>query len=898
MRCCQLRSGGARWLAASMALGLLLVIPCRGSREAAAAPKPAAGPADPVYAALRAARPDGRVAAVHGLALDRDAFHLELESGAIHFLEPVAGRTVGAVFLGHGTLRLTPATAAERHQLALQLGEGKDVEVFTDSFEELVLLFADDTAQEIGLTATIQKQAPDPRARQVYERWLDRQRDDFRINLQLRLLRDLLNTPGLTSGVFLGLLEGKRLPPSLLAVDPDGAGALIGGALRLGREGTLLYANDSRRGGIWYLSDSRSAIQSHGRLPRRSLARALDYRVETTVLRDADLAGVTVIRFQVLQPGLRVLPIQLMPRLRIAEAAYGIVPSTPAAPSGSAPPAGAASSSGVAPAVAAVAPVAAAVAPAAASADLDPDPESRRAAAVVQEDSKEDAAAAVVFPEPLPKGSQVLLRIAYHGDHVLTDAGDKNYVVEARTSWYPNLGVFSDPAPFTLVYRVPAGNQVVSVGRLVSARELGGQSVSEWKTEGGVRVAGFNYGKFKELKRRDPDSGIDVQVYTNPGTPDIIRTINEILAASSRRDIAGTGLDPADYYNGAPQATLGNVNTSRLAEATMADGINSGRVFTTYFGSLVEKHVAITQQSQFAFGQSWPSLIFMPYIAFLDGTQRQRLGLAAAKDFVDHVGFHEFAHQWWGHLVTADSYRDVWLEEGFAEFSAALAVQHTQGWPAYDRFWREARKEIFARPPRSAVANAEAGPISQGFRLSTERSPYGYQALVYEKGAYVLHMLRMLMWDGADPTPDRRFIAMMHDYAASFAGKQASTADFQQVVERHMAPAMNATGDGKMDWFFNQWVYGTETPHYVADLHLEAAGDQWRIKGKVTQEGVSDTFRALVPISLEFDRGQTLRVGLLPMVGKTTRPVDATLKPPKKPRAVLINAHGEVLARD
>jgi hypothetical protein len=866
------RPGPGRWLAtAAAALGFAIMLSSRaGGLAAAATGKPAAAPSDPIYAALRAARPDGRVAPVHGLALDRDAFHIELESGAIHFLEPVAGRTIGAVFLGRGTVRLSPATAAERRQLALQLGEGKDFEVLTDSFDELVLLFADDTAQEIGLSAPIEKRAPDPRARQVYERWLDRQRKDFQINLQLRLLRDLLNSPGLTSGVFLGLLEGKKLPPALLAVDPDGAGALMGGAVRLGREGTLLLVDDSRRGGLWYLSDGRAAVQSGRPAAQKRLARALDYRVETTVLHDTDLAGVTVIRFQVEQPGLRVLPIQLMPRLRIAEAAFGTLPA--------APPAAPAS-------------------PAPASADLEPEPGSRRVAAVVQEDAKQDADAAVVFPEPLAKGAQVLLRIAYHGDQVLTDAGDKNYVVEARTSWYPNLGVFSDPAPFTLVYRVPAGNQVVSIGRLVSARDLGGQSVSEWKTDGGVRVAGFNYGKFKRLERRDEGSGIDVEVYTNPGTPDIIATINEILASSGRDELASVGV-ASDSLNTLPQPTLGNVNTARLAEAAMADGLNACRVFTTYFGPLAEKHVAITQQSQFAFGQSWPSLIFMPYISFLDGTQRQRLGLAAAKDFVDQVGFHEFAHQWWGHLVTADSYRDLWLEEGFAEFSAALAVQHTQGWQAYDRFWRRARKAIFSTLPHSALANADAGPISQGFRLATERSPWAYQAIVYEKGAYILHMLRLLMWDGADPTPDHRFIAMMRDYASSFAGKQATTADFQKVVERHMVRAMNATGDGKMDWFFNQWVYGTETPRYVADLRLEPAGDKVRIKGKVTQEGVSDSFRALVPISLQLDRGQAVRVGILPMVGKVSVPVDVTVKPPKKPRDVLVNAHGEVLARD
>ncbi|HVR09577.1 MAG TPA: M1 family aminopeptidase [Thermoanaerobaculia bacterium] len=836
---------------------------------------------EPIYAALRGARPDGRIATVHGLVLDRDVFHFEFESGAFHFLAPVAGRTVGAVFLGHGTLRLNPATAAERRQLALQLGEGRDFEVLTDSFDELVLLFADDTAQEIEIGAPVARGAPDPRATQAYQRWLDRQRRDFQLNLQVRLLRDVLNTPGLTSGVFLALLAGKKLPLALVAVDPEGAGALLSGR-RLGREPSLLYVEDPHRGGVWYLSDLRAVVERGRRPPPRPLARALHYWVATTVARDTDLAGVTTIRFTVLAPGLRVLPIELLPRLRIADAVYGPAP----------PPAAAAAAAGSGPVAAAGKPSPAE--PAAAPEEV-PAPESRRAVAIIQEDAKEDGGdAAVVFPEPLAKGAEVLLRIAYRGDAVLTDAGDKNYVVEARTSWYPNLGALEEPAPFDLEYRVPAGNQVVSVGRLVSERSLGSQNVSEWKTDGAIRVAGFNYGKFKKLARRDADTGVDLEVYTNPGTPDIIRVINAALEGMGRREMEVDGIDGGH----APQATLGNVNTSRLAEAAMADGMNAGRVFTTYFGPLAEKHVAITQQSQFNFGQSWPSLIFMPYISFLDGTQRQRIGLTAAKDFVDQVGFHEFSHQWWGHLVTADSYRDQWLEEGFAEFSAALAVQHTQGFGAYERFWRHARQEIFAKPPHSAVASIDAGPITQGYRLQTERSPYAYRALIYEKGAYVLHMLRMLMWDAADRTPDRRFIAMMHDYATTYAGKQASTADFQKVVERHMVPAMDAAGDGKMSWFFGQWVYGTEVPHYVSDLHLEAAGDQVRIKGKVTQEGVSEGFRALLPIYLEFDRAQFVRVGLLPMVGKATVPVDVTLKPPKKPRGVLINARSEVLARD
>jgi hypothetical protein len=809
---------------------------------------------DPTYAALRAARPDGRVVPVKGLVLERDVFRFQFDSGAFHFLAPVAGRTVGAVFLGQGRFRLSPATEAERRQLALASGAGQGFEVLDDVFDELVLLFVDDTAQEIGLAAPVESRAPDLLAVQAYERWLKRQRQDFTTNFQLRLLQDLLNTPGLTSGVFLALFYGKKLPPALAAVDPNGAEGLNMGN-RLGGEHSIFVVADQNRGGVWYLCNRRAEVERKRAAPVKRWAHAIDYKVETTVQGNMDLAGATTIHLQVLSPGLRVLPINLLPKLRISEAVF---------------------------------------APEAAPA-REP---AWRAVAVVQEGAQEDADAAVVFPEPLAKGAKVLLRVSYKGDEVLADAGDRNYVVRARESWYPNLGVFTDPALFELVYRVPEGNEIVSVGRLVEARTEGRQAVSVWKTDLPVQVAGFNYGRFKKLEKHDSLSGLDVAVYTNPGLPDVVREINAVLSSPPRGDMGGLDAD-GELHPGTPIGpTLGRVNTSRLAESALADGLNAARVFTTYFGPLPVKQVAITQQSQFSFGQSWPSLIFMPYISFLDGTQRQRIGLAAANSFVDQVGFHELAHQWWGHLVGAESYRDAWLEEGFAEFSAALAVQHTRGWGAYGQVWRNARRILFSKPPGNAVENAEAGPISQGTRLATHRSPWAFDAVVYFKGAYVLHMLRMMMWDAGAALPDARFIEMMKDFALTYGGKEASTADFQKIVERHMTPAMNATGNGKMDWFFAQWVYGTEVPHYAANLEVQPEGDHFRVRGKVTQEGVSADFRALLPLYLELAKGENVRIGMLPMVGNATVAVDIPVRPPRKPRRALINAGGEVLARD
>ncbi len=308
----QFRSPAAHaWTAFAVALALIPAV-------ALAAPS-----ADPTYAALRAARPDGRTVPVNGLVLERDVFRFQFDSGAFHFLAPVAGRTVGAVFVGRGSYRLSPATENERRQLALSSGAGSGFETLTDDFDDLVLLFADDTAQEIELHASARAGTPDPRAAEVQERYLKRQRKDFRTNFQARLLRDLLNSPGLMSGVFLSLIDGKQYPPALAAVDPDGSEAL-GISIRLGSEDTVFVVADPNRGGLWYHCDRQAEVERKRKSPEKRLTDALDYTVDTRVEKNEDLAGTTTIRFKTLVPNLRVLPLFLEPSLRIKEAAFAV----------------------------------------------------------------------------------------------------------------------------------------------------------------------------------------------------------------------------------------------------------------------------------------------------------------------------------------------------------------------------------------------------------------------------------------------------------------------------------------------------------------------------------------------------------------------------------------------
>lgn len=805
---------------------------------------PAAAAADPTYAALRAARPTGPSFALRAATLKRGTLVVHLESGTLQLLAPVEGRSPGAVFVGHGSWTIEPLTASERRHIELQTGQAWP-DRFADQFERLVVLFSDDTEAEIRKLGT---PAPaDPQAGPSFDEFLNHERKDWRTNFHLRCLQGARDdSPG--PGHFTAFVDGAKLPRAVLAFDPTGVENVGLSSARLGGAEAGVWLNDQRTGGLLYLGH----VEGEPAHAARDNWIADRYAIDTTILPGGGVRGVTEMNLHAQRGGLRFVPLTLFPNLRIrgVEALVG---------------------------------------------------DAWKDVAFVQEAATEDFDAAAVLPAPVPERGTATLRVTYEGNDVLTKAGDGNFVVEARQSWYPNVGSFGTPADFALTFRHPKGFSVVSMGSAQSEALDGSNQVVKFKGRG--RVAGFNYGKFKRIERADADSGLALQVYTTPGEPDIIKEINGVLDSRSGaigvEDSIAIG-DLSDPEGPAPRVAQGavHVDASRLAEAAMADGINSARLCSTYFGKLPPGSVAITQQSQWSFGQSWPGLIFMPYLAFLDGTQRESLGLGGLGDFVDSVGLHEFAHQWFGHRVGWATYEDQWLSEGLAEYAASLVLQHTKGMAAYARYWKRSRDKILEKPTGAEVANSEAGPISMGYRLATGRSPGAYGAIVYAKGAFVAHMLRMTMRDPRSPNPDAAFIEAMKDFVATYADRNPGTRDFQHVFEKHMTPALNATGDGKLDWFFDQWVYGVEVPKYRAEIRAQkTTGDQYTLTGTLAQEGVSPSFLALVPLYADFGGGKLSRVGVVPMKGSSTIPINTTLRLPKKPEKILVNALYEVLAR-
>jgi aminopeptidase N len=262
-------------------------------------------------------------------------------------------------------------------------------------------------------------------------------------------------------------------------------------------------------------------------------------------------------------------------------------------------------------------------------------------------------------------------------------------------------------------------------------------------------------------------------------------------------------------------------------------------------------------------------LVYLPICGFWDGTIQNQFGLRPSDPYWKTVTAHEVAHQWWGHTVGFAGYRDQWMSEGFADASAAMFLQATRkNNNEYREFWKQLKEQLTARNS-DGFRPIDVGPVTMGFRLSTPKTGWSiYQNLVYPKGAYILHMVRMMMY--SPKTGDQDFRAMMHDFVDTYRLKVATTEDFKTMVEKHMTAGMDVDHNQRMDWFFNEYVYGTDLPQLHFESQVKSNSDADSLYFKLTQSGVPESFKMTIPIYLEMADGRTIRLGVVLMVGNST----------------------------
>jgi hypothetical protein len=507
----------------------------------------------------------------------------------------------------------------------------------------------------------------------------------------------------------------------------------------------------------------------------------------------------------------------------------------------------------------------------------------------IQEDKDDDAQFAVILPKALEAGEQVTLATEYVGKEAVTNEGGGNYFPVARENWYPNNpgNRFGEYATYDMTFRIPKGMQIAATGARVSDRTEGSENVTVWKTEAPQTVAGFSFGRFKVEEGKLDKPEYELQSFANQEPPSWVESLKR---AAEGNDLPSMGSHSSGM-------ALGTMSTTGLGQKALAEGELAVQLYSEYFGPSSFKHLQLTQQTACNFGQSWPELVWIPLCYYFDTTVRHELGMDwGDRGYWKVVTPHEVAHQWWGHTVGFNSYRDQWMSEGFADMSASLYLTLIEKNPKkFIAFWNDERELLLERNAQGFRA-IDAGPLTMGYRTSNSRTGFDTtRRLIYPKGAYVLHMIRMMMHDNR--SGDQRFKEMMQDFVSTYRGKAATTEDFKAMVEKHMTQEMDLDGNHRMEWFFNEYVYGTQLPSYQMNATFATGSDGNVVMAvKMTQSNVNDSFRMLVPIYVELTKGMFF-LGRAQLTGNSTFDQKLPLTGLKEtPKRAVISYYDDVLA--
>jgi hypothetical protein len=782
-----------------------------------------------IYEGLNAVRVDSaHVYSVRDISIRRDAVRLWFTEGRFAFLTAYNGQVTGAVFTGHGRAIALPRDPIEKAQLARFLG----APLLDQGFTAAYVRFTDDSAAEF------QKILNDAGVQPVADPSLAEQWDSTVANLNpgqsLRILTDWLATN--TQPFFYAALLSDTIGAFDVLVDDRRREEVVLGQMNW--ESGRQYFN------VWGSFSKGGEVK-----PYVAPIVPVSYSIDTSIQQDLSMHGVTLLGLRAARGGERVIQLELsrLMEVKSVEDSQGH------------------------PLV------------------------FFRNEALTQNEAalRGNDLLLVVLPAALAAGAEAQLRVAYQGTRMISDAGNGVYFVGDRGSWYPHIGGTGFCAPFDLTFRWPLRLQLVATGKHLDQNDEGDHHVGHWRSEVPIPVAGFNLGDYV---MGSADAGVvKVDVYANRQVEQAIAErmrrapiappVPPLPAAGQRATVQPSPVFVPDPPPPSPAAALKDLSGA-LADAA--------RFYERLNGPLPYERVAFSQISG-TFGQGWPGLVYLSTLSFLTPTAQRRVGLSerVQEHFTDIVPYHELAHQWWGNLVVWDNYRDQWIQEGMANYQALLYAESRkpQEHPMADWLDRY-RKDLLSREPGRDSTVDEAGAIVLGYRLRSSKNPAGFDRVVYEKGAWVFHMLRMMLRDPAAKNPDDRFSRLLRNILEGHRFHAVTTDDLQRAVEAVMTPSMALEGGRSMDWFFDQWVRGTGIPQYALQFSVKPQGAGFVVRGTLKQHGVPDSFLAPVPLYATRAGGRPVLLGTVTASGPETPFHFVSQVAPKK---ILIDPQGTLL---
>jgi Peptidase family M1 domain len=386
-------------------------------------------------------------------------------------------------------------------------------------------------------------------------------------------------------------------------------------------------------------------------------------------------------------------------------------------------------------------------------------------------------------------------------DQPLMMAAEPSFLYSSRSYWYPQAPV-SDYATARMRISVPAAIDCVASGELepgfpmlVPAKDPAqNRKLYVFTAAQPLRYLAFILSRFA----RAETATIAFPAATDAPSGTTYGSLNLSVEANPRqaqrgRDLAERAIDIATFYDSVMGDSPFSSFTVAVIESDLPGGHSPG-----YFAALNQQ----LPTSQLV----W------------------RNDPAAFASYPDFFLAHELAHQWWGQAVGWRNYHEQWISEGFAQYFAAMYAQHQRGDEAFASVMRQLRKW--------GIDTTEQGPVYLGYRLGHIRGESRvFRALVYNKSAAVLHMLRRLVGD--EP-----FFRGLRRFYRDWRFRKAGTEDLRNAMEQE-------TGR-PLERFFERWIYGSTLPKLKVEYHVEGS------EVVIHVEQIGELFDVPLTISLQY----------------------------------------------
>ncbi len=724
---------------------------------------------------------------IRDVFLEREDVKLYFTDGHLIFAKPVLGRTVAALFLATRQTDIGEVLVIPPYPAERQsIARFLDESILNEQFRNAMLFFTDDTPQvlEEAVARASVRELDPGEGERIATRWSVVLRNLIE-GSSFRVLLDLRSGRDPTVGFFAAVIRGSKLGRFDVVVDPLIPEQVVIG--QLVRSGSDSYYE------IWTRFLARS-YRNGAATPPPEAARLDAYRIEATLGADLHMRVRASANLRLMNPRARAIGFELSDSLEVT------------------------------------------------SVRLDGEPvEFLQEGQTLQADrsQRDDATVVVMVPDGLASGDRHRVEFEYRG-RVVSDAGQGVYFVDNRRNWYPRAGFGN--ARYELEFRYPRSLDLVATGTLLEERVESGLRISRFDSGKPIRTAAFNVGDYASTRREVNGYGIEVKATRSVEARLQPRRMPVVIpppAIPGRR----RGRTGAQVVVVRPPPVDPSTEIERIAD----DSADAFDYFMRLFGEPAMPKTVISPVPG-GFGQGFPGLVYASTLSYFERGDRLLQGLppSARRFYADLMRPHEIAHQWWGNVVSSRLDRDAWIMEALATYSSLLWLEERQGVEERNRVLAEFRSNLLRKVDGDTVESA--GPLTLGRRLRTADLPEAYRVIVYEKGAWVIHMLRGILGD-------EQFFAMLGELVSRYREKAVST-ELLRTLAAEFAPEGHY--DPGLRDFFDQWVQGTGIPQLSVDWQQDSGGARYTLNVRLRQSGVDEYFPVSVPVEVHTLPGRSL----------------------------------------